>query len=73
MDDSVIRYEDNDKPLLSCGARVVIETEAEIRGNKVMQEWMSPIRKSILRLYKILQTMLIYSVECIQKRMTRLP
>ena len=28
--DSVIRYGGNDKPLLSCGARVVIETEAEI-------------------------------------------
>ena len=28
--DSVIRYGGNDKPLLSCGARVVIETEAEV-------------------------------------------
>lgn len=27
---SVVRYGGNDKPLLSCGARVVIETEAEI-------------------------------------------
>lgn len=28
--DSVVRYGGNDKPLLSCGARVVIETEAEV-------------------------------------------
>ena len=28
--DSVIRYGGNDKPILSCGARVVIETEAEV-------------------------------------------
>ena len=28
--DSVIRYGGNDKPLLSWGARVVIETEAEV-------------------------------------------
>ena len=27
---SIIRYSGNDKPILSCGARVVIETEAEI-------------------------------------------
>jgi len=27
---SVVRYGGNDKPLLSCGARVGIETEAEI-------------------------------------------
>ena len=27
---SVVRYGGNDKPLLSCGARVVIETEAEV-------------------------------------------
>ena len=28
--DSVIRYGGNEKPILSCGARVVIETEADI-------------------------------------------
>ena len=28
---STIKYGGNDKPLLSCGARVVIETESEIR------------------------------------------
>ena len=28
--DSVIRYGGNDKPLLTCGAKVVIETEAEV-------------------------------------------
>jgi|TARA_R110001599_G_scaffold245978_1_gene446149 hypothetical protein len=27
---SILRYGGNDKPILSCGARVVIETEAEI-------------------------------------------
>jgi hypothetical protein len=27
---SIIRYGGNDKPILSCGARVVIETEAEL-------------------------------------------
>ena len=27
---STIRYGGNDKPILSCGARVVIETEADI-------------------------------------------
>lgn len=27
---SVVRYGGNDKPLLSCGARVVIETEADV-------------------------------------------
>tara|TARA_R110001599_G_scaffold75079_1_gene206465 strand:+ start:330 stop:557 length:228 start_codon:yes stop_codon:yes gene_type:complete len=27
---SIIRYGGNDKPILSCGARVVIETESEI-------------------------------------------
>ena len=28
---SVIRYGGNDKPILSCGARVVIETESEVK------------------------------------------
>lgn len=28
--DSVVRYGGNEKPILSCGARVVIETEADI-------------------------------------------
>lgn len=28
--DCVVRYGGNEKPLLSCGARVVIETEAEV-------------------------------------------
>ena len=28
---STIRYGGNDKPILSCGARVVIETESEVR------------------------------------------
>ena len=28
--DSVVRYGGSDKPILSCGARVVIETNAEI-------------------------------------------
>ena len=28
--DSVVRYGGSDKPILSCGARVVIETEADI-------------------------------------------
>ena len=28
--DSVVKYGGNDKPLLSCGARVVIETNAEV-------------------------------------------
>ena len=31
LGDSVIKYGGNDKPLLSCGARVVIETEADIK------------------------------------------
>jgi len=30
LGDSVVRYGGNDKPILSCGARVVIETEADI-------------------------------------------
>lgn len=30
LGDSVIKYGGNDKPLLSCGARVVIETEADV-------------------------------------------
>ena len=30
LGDSVVRYGGNDKPILSCGARVVIETEAEV-------------------------------------------
>ena len=28
---SVVRYGGNKKPILSCGARVVIETESEVR------------------------------------------
>ena len=28
---SVVRYGVNEKPILSCGARVVIETESEVR------------------------------------------
>ena len=28
--DSVVRYGGNEKPILSCGARVVIETEHEV-------------------------------------------
>ena len=28
---SVVRYGGNEKPILSCGARVVIETESEVR------------------------------------------
>ena len=28
---SVVKYGGNDKPLLSCGARVVIETEGNVR------------------------------------------
>lgn len=28
--DSVVRYGEEGKPILSCGARVVIETEAEV-------------------------------------------
>jgi len=28
--DSIVKYGGNDKPLLPCGARVVIETEGEI-------------------------------------------
>ena len=27
---SVLRYSETDKPILSCGARVVIETESEV-------------------------------------------
>ena len=30
---SVVRYGGNEKPILSCGARVVIETESEVRIN----------------------------------------
>jgi hypothetical protein len=30
MGDSVVRYGGNDRPILSCGARVVIETEADV-------------------------------------------
>lgn len=30
LGDSVIRYSGNGKPILSCGARVVIETESEV-------------------------------------------
>ena len=30
LGDSVIKYSGNGKPILSCGARVVIETESEI-------------------------------------------
>ena len=31
MGPSVVRYGENEKPILSCGARVVIETESEVR------------------------------------------
>ena len=31
MGRSVVRYGGNEKPILSCGARVVIETESEVR------------------------------------------
>jgi hypothetical protein len=27
----VVKYSGNDKPILSCGARVVIETESDIK------------------------------------------
>ena len=30
LGDSVVRYGGNDKPILSCGARVVIETEGKV-------------------------------------------
>tara|TARA_B100001250_G_C19030942_1_gene457409 strand:- start:181 stop:420 length:240 start_codon:yes stop_codon:yes gene_type:complete len=30
LGDSIVRYGGNDKPILPCGARVVIETTAEI-------------------------------------------
>ena len=30
LGDSTVRYGGNDKPILPCGARVVIETEAEV-------------------------------------------
>ena len=30
LGDSVVKYGGNDKPILSCGARVVIETNAEV-------------------------------------------
>lgn len=30
LGDSVVRYGGNEKPILSCGARVVIETESDI-------------------------------------------
>ena len=33
MGPSVVRYGGNEKPILSCGARVVIETESEVRIN----------------------------------------
>ena len=31
MGPSVVRYGGNEQPILSCGARVVIETESEVR------------------------------------------
>ena len=31
MGPSVVRYGGNENPILSCGARVVIETESEVR------------------------------------------
>ena len=31
MGPSIVRYGWNEKPILSCGARVVIETESEVR------------------------------------------
>ena len=31
LGESTLRYGGNDKPILPCGARVVIETEAEIQ------------------------------------------
>ena len=30
LGDSVVKYGGNDKPILSCGARVVIETEGKV-------------------------------------------
>ncbi len=30
LGDSIVRYGGNGKPILSCGARVVIETEADV-------------------------------------------
>ena len=33
MGPSVVRYGGNEKPILPCGARVVIETESEVRIN----------------------------------------
>lgn len=30
LGDSVVRYGGNEKPILSCGARVVIETEGDV-------------------------------------------
>ena len=30
LGDSVVKYGGNDKPILNCGARVVIETNAEV-------------------------------------------
>ena len=33
MGPSVVRYGGSEKPILSCGARVVIETESEVRIN----------------------------------------
>ena len=30
LGDSIIRYGGNEKPILSCGARVVIETQSEV-------------------------------------------
>ena len=33
MGPSVVRYGGNEKPILPCGARVVIETESEVKIN----------------------------------------
>ena len=30
LGDSIVRYGGNEKPILSCGARVVIETESDV-------------------------------------------
>lgn len=38
LGESKIRYGGNDKPILSCGARVVIETEAPIKVNGEIYE-----------------------------------
>ena len=45
LGDSVIRYGGNDKPILSCGARVVIETDANIE----VIEW-----KYVLQDYEVM-------------------